>query len=138
MRPGSPAHGSRPSLRTPHACAAPGADDPEHHRLVAGIGVAFVAVRLRDLQALGLVRATPVAERPASGTCPDRTGGCDGEGRPFREPGVDLGDRTKLTQTMCFATTEERDTTMQYGIEEGAKGGFARVDELLQRLPLEA
>ena len=39
------------------ACAAPGADDPEHHRLVAGIGVAFVAVRLRDLQALGLVRA---------------------------------------------------------------------------------
>src|SRR3977135_3297389 len=46
----------------------------------------------------------------------------------------DLGDRTKLTQTMRFATTEERDTTMQYGVEEGAKGGFARVDELLQRL----
>jgi uncharacterized protein YndB with AHSA1/START domain len=44
------------------------------------------------------------------------------------------GDRTKLTQTMRFATTEERDTTMQYGVEEGAKGGFARVDELLQRL----
>ena len=43
----------------------------------------------------------------------------------------DLGDRTKLTQTMRFATTEERDTTMQYGVEEGAKGGFARVDELL-------
>src|SRR5256885_1550388 len=50
----------------------------------------------------------------------------------------DLGDRTKLTQTMRFATTEERDTTMQYGVEEGAKGGFARVDELLQRLPLDA
>ncbi len=48
----------------------------------------------------------------------------------------DLGDRTKLTQTMRFATTEERDTTMQYGVEEGAKGGFARVDALLQRLPL--
>ena len=46
----------------------------------------------------------------------------------------DLGERTKLTQTMRFATTEERDTTMQYGVEEGAKGGFARVDALLQRL----
>src|SRR6266536_3925642 len=50
----------------------------------------------------------------------------------------DLGDRTKLTQTMRFATIEERDTTMQYGVEEGAKGGFARVDALLQRLPLDA
>jgi DNA-binding transcriptional ArsR family regulator len=50
----------------------------------------------------------------------------------------DLGERTKLTQTMRFATTEERDTTMQYGVEEGAKGGFARVDALLQRLPLDA
>src|SRR2546421_1535907 len=39
----------------------------------------------------------------------------------------DLGDRTKLTQTMRFGTTEERDTTMQYGVEEGAKGGFARI-----------
>ena len=47
-------------------------------------------------------------------------------------------DRTKLTQTMRFATTEERDTTMQYGVEEGAKGGFARIDALLQRLPLDA
>jgi uncharacterized protein YndB with AHSA1/START domain len=46
----------------------------------------------------------------------------------------DLGDRTKLTQTMRFATTEERDTTMQYGVEEGAKSGFARVDAVLQRL----
>jgi uncharacterized protein YndB with AHSA1/START domain len=47
----------------------------------------------------------------------------------------DLGDeRTKLTQTMSFATTEERDTTMQYGVEEGAKGGFARIDAALQKL----
>jgi uncharacterized protein YndB with AHSA1/START domain len=46
----------------------------------------------------------------------------------------DLGERTKLTQTMRFATTEERDTTMQYGVEEGAKGGFLRVDAVLQRL----
>jgi uncharacterized protein YndB with AHSA1/START domain len=50
----------------------------------------------------------------------------------------DLGERTKLTQTMRFATTEERDTTMQYGVEEGAKGGFARIDAVLQRLALEA
>ena len=50
----------------------------------------------------------------------------------------DLGEQTKLTQTMRFATSEERDTTMQYGVEEGAKGGFARIDALLQRLPLDA
>ena len=35
---------------------------------------------------------------------------------------------------MRFATTEERDTTMQYGVEEGAKGGFVRVDEVLRKL----
>jgi uncharacterized protein YndB with AHSA1/START domain len=46
----------------------------------------------------------------------------------------DLGERTKLTQTMRFATTEERDTTMQYGVEEGAKAGFAQIDTLLTRL----
>jgi uncharacterized protein YndB with AHSA1/START domain len=46
----------------------------------------------------------------------------------------DLGEQTKLTQTMRFATTEERDTTMNYGVEEGAKGGFARVDAVLQQL----
>ena len=46
----------------------------------------------------------------------------------------DLGERTKLTQTMRFETTEQRDTTMNYGVEEGAKGGFARIDEVLRRL----
>ena len=46
----------------------------------------------------------------------------------------DLGERTRLTQTMLFATTEERDTTMQYGVEEGAKGVFARIDAVLQKL----
>jgi len=46
----------------------------------------------------------------------------------------DLGGQTKLTQTMLFATPEERDTTMNYGVEEGAKGGFARIDEVLARL----
>ena len=50
----------------------------------------------------------------------------------------DLGEQTKLTQTMLFASTEERDTTMQYGVEKGAKGGFARVDALIQRIPLDA
>jgi uncharacterized protein YndB with AHSA1/START domain len=46
----------------------------------------------------------------------------------------DLGDRTKLTQTMRFETTEQRDTTMQYGVEEGAKSGFARVDAVLDKI----
>jgi uncharacterized protein YndB with AHSA1/START domain len=46
----------------------------------------------------------------------------------------DLGERTKLTQTMRFASPEERDTTMRYGVEEGARGGFARVDALLRRM----
>ena len=44
----------------------------------------------------------------------------------------DLGRQTKLTQTMRFSTTEERDATMQYGVEEGAKAGFARIDALLE------
>lgn len=46
----------------------------------------------------------------------------------------DLGDRTKLTQTMLFESTEQRDTTMQYGVEQGARAGFARVDAVLARL----
>lgn len=46
----------------------------------------------------------------------------------------DLGERTKLTQTMRFETAEQRDLTMQYGVEEGAKGGFARVDAVLAKL----
>jgi len=46
----------------------------------------------------------------------------------------DLGEQTRLTQTMRFASAEERDTTMQYGVEEGAKSGFARVDAVLQKI----
>ena len=46
----------------------------------------------------------------------------------------ELGEQTKLTQTMRFETTEERDTTMQYGVEEGAKAGFARVDAVLAKI----
>jgi uncharacterized protein YndB with AHSA1/START domain len=46
----------------------------------------------------------------------------------------DLGEQTKLTQTMLFESTEQRDTTMQYGVEEGAKSGFARVDAVLEKI----
>ena len=46
----------------------------------------------------------------------------------------DLGGRTKLVQTMRFASTEERDTTMNYGVEKGAEGGFARIDAVLRAL----
>jgi hypothetical protein len=46
----------------------------------------------------------------------------------------DLGEQTKLTQTMRFDSPEQRDTTMQYGVEEGAKSGFARVDAVLERI----
>jgi hypothetical protein len=35
---------------------------------------------------------------------------------------------------MHFETTEERDTTMQYGVEEGAKSGFARIDAVLAKI----
>jgi uncharacterized protein YndB with AHSA1/START domain len=46
----------------------------------------------------------------------------------------DLGERTKLTQTMRFDTTEQRDMTMQYGVESGAKSGFQRVDAVLAKI----
>jgi uncharacterized protein YndB with AHSA1/START domain len=45
-----------------------------------------------------------------------------------------VGEQTKLTQTMHFETTEERDTTMNYGVEDGAKRGFARIDEVLAKI----
>jgi hypothetical protein len=35
---------------------------------------------------------------------------------------------------MHFDTTEQRDTTMQYGVEAGAEAGFERVDAVLQGL----
>ena len=46
----------------------------------------------------------------------------------------DLGEQTKLTQTMRFESTEQRDMSMQYGVEKGAKSGFARVDALLKKI----
>jgi uncharacterized protein YndB with AHSA1/START domain len=50
----------------------------------------------------------------------------------------DLGEQTKLTQTMRFETTEERDTTMNYGVEQGAKAGFERIDAVLEKLTVDA
>jgi uncharacterized protein YndB with AHSA1/START domain len=46
----------------------------------------------------------------------------------------DLGDQTKLTQTMRFASMEDRDQTMAYGVEAGAEAGFERVDAVLRSL----
>ena len=46
----------------------------------------------------------------------------------------DVDGRTKLTQTMRFDTTEQRDMTMQYGVEAGAEAGFERVDAVLEAL----
>src|SRR5690242_5724059 len=46
----------------------------------------------------------------------------------------DLGEQTKLTQTMRFESTEQRDRTMQYGVEVGAKKGFARIEAVLAKI----
>ncbi len=46
----------------------------------------------------------------------------------------ELGEQTKLTQTMHFETIEERDLAMQYGVEKGAKAGFARIDAVLEKI----
>jgi uncharacterized protein YndB with AHSA1/START domain len=46
----------------------------------------------------------------------------------------DLGEQTKFTQTMLFDTTEQRDLSMQYGVEKGAQAGRVRVDALLEKL----
>ena len=45
-----------------------------------------------------------------------------------------LGERTRLVQTMRFESAVDRDTTMNYGVEQGAKSGFARIDEVLKKL----
>jgi uncharacterized protein YndB with AHSA1/START domain len=43
----------------------------------------------------------------------------------------DLGTQTKLVQTMSFDSVEDRDTTMGYGVAQGAEAGFARIDAVL-------
>ena len=46
----------------------------------------------------------------------------------------DLGDRTKVTTTSLFHTTEERDGMLASGMEGGLNETYARLDELLDRL----
>jgi uncharacterized protein YndB with AHSA1/START domain len=46
----------------------------------------------------------------------------------------DLGDRTKVTTTSLFHTTEERDGMLESGMESGASETYERLDELLARL----
>ena len=46
----------------------------------------------------------------------------------------DLGDRTKVTTTSIFHTTEERDGMLGSGMEGGMQETYARLDELLARL----
>jgi uncharacterized protein YndB with AHSA1/START domain len=45
----------------------------------------------------------------------------------------DLGDRTKVTTTSIFHTTEERDGMLGSGMESGMNETYARLDELLAR-----
>ncbi len=46
----------------------------------------------------------------------------------------DLGERTKVTTTSLFHTTEERDGMLASGMERGLNETYARLDELLARL----
>jgi uncharacterized protein YndB with AHSA1/START domain len=46
----------------------------------------------------------------------------------------ELGDRTKVTTTSLFHTTEERDGMLGSGMEGGMNETYARLDELLARL----
>src|SRR5204862_380578 len=50
----------------------------------------------------------------------------------FRE--VEPPERLVQTFQNHLQTLEERDTTMQYGVEEGAKQGFARIDAVLEKI----
>ena len=46
----------------------------------------------------------------------------------------DLGDRTKVTTTSLFHTTEERDGMLESGMERGLNESYARLDDLLAKL----
>ncbi len=46
----------------------------------------------------------------------------------------DLGGRTKLTTTMLFDTTEQRDGLFKQGAEQGWNQTYARLDTLLEKL----
>jgi hypothetical protein len=57
-------------------------------------------------------------------------------GKPFTQT-IELkrvGDGTRLAITSRFDTPEERDGVVNYGAEQGAIGGWARLDALLKRL----
>jgi uncharacterized protein YndB with AHSA1/START domain len=45
----------------------------------------------------------------------------------------DLGDRTKVTTTSIFHTTEERDGMLASGMERGLNETYSRLDEVLAR-----
>jgi uncharacterized protein YndB with AHSA1/START domain len=45
----------------------------------------------------------------------------------------DLGDRTKVTTTSLFHTTEERDGMLAAGMEGGLNESYAQLDELLAK-----
>ena len=45
----------------------------------------------------------------------------------------DLGDRTKVTNTSLFHTTEERDGMIESGMEKGLSESHERLDELLAK-----
>jgi uncharacterized protein YndB with AHSA1/START domain len=45
----------------------------------------------------------------------------------------DLGERTKVTSTSLFYTTEERDGMLESGMETGLNETYARLDELLAK-----
>ena len=46
----------------------------------------------------------------------------------------ELGDRTKVTTTSLFHTTEERDGMLASGMERGLNDTYARLDEILAGL----
>jgi uncharacterized protein YndB with AHSA1/START domain len=45
----------------------------------------------------------------------------------------DLGDRTKVTNTSLFHTTEERDGMLESGMERGLNESYGQLDELLAK-----
>lgn len=47
----------------------------------------------------------------------------------------DLGDTTRITMTMLFATKEMRDETMKFGAVEGGNQTLGRLEGYLQTMP---
>ena len=94
---------------------------------------------LRRAQARTAARppsAAPTARSPRpSGSCRPSSGrACPATCRSRPPTFEDLGDRTKVTTTSLFHTTEERDGMLASGMEGGLNETYARLDELLERL----